>query len=118
MEKATDMLKVALSGESGREKTIRIAIGVEDYNEGELKYFASVGTIKDDDGVRENAPFVFGVEDSDKIATIIKNVAVSSLASVNKTNPVTFDSSADLVIKEETVVIDTSTNTTDFWTDN
>lgn len=115
MEKATDMLKVALSGESGREKTIRIAIGVEDYNEGELKYFASVGTVKDNDGVHEKTPFVFSVEDSDKIASIIKNVTVSSLASVNKTNPVTFDSSSDLVIKEDPFVIDTSTNTTDFW---
>jgi uncharacterized protein YegL len=123
MERATDKLKVAMSGGSGKEKIVRIAIGVKDYNEGELNYFASKGTVKDDTGEHENVPFVFGVDDAEKIAEVIKNVTVSSLKSVGQAGPVqmadsgstTTNTSTDIAMDDEPIVIDTTKNTSDFW---
>ena len=125
MESATDKLKVAMSGNSGKEKIIRIAIGVQDYNAGELNYFASKGTIITDESETANAPFVFGVDETSKIVEVIKNVAVSSLRSSKQGGPVNFSNQdtntvnpANLVMDETPFVIDTSTNTTEEWGGN
>jgi hypothetical protein len=81
-QKATDLLKKALAGTTGKEKVMRVAVGVQDYNETELLSFASLGTI--DDGVgepRTNVPLVFKVDNIGDLANILKSIAVSSLYS-------------------------------------
>ena len=124
-KKAVDKLKVAMSGNTGKEKIVRIAVGVEDYNPDELDYFASKGTIVDDNGTRENVPLVFGVSSASAIATVIKNVAVSSLYSVggagavalkdNDDNAGSLNQSADLTIDDAPVLINNQTETTQNW---
>ena len=124
-KRAVDKLKVAMSGNTGKEKIVRIAIGVEDHNEDELNYFASKGDIIDDTGERKNAPLVFGVSSASAISRVIKNVAVSSLYSVGGAGAVAFDDSngstnntnqtADLTIDDTPVLIDNRTETTQTW---
>lgn len=76
-QKSIDKLKVAMAGSTGKEKIIRIAIGVQDYYEPELKAFASTGTV---DGV-EGTPLVFKVDNVEQLSQCLKGIAVSSLYS-------------------------------------
>ncbi|MBQ4509593.1 MAG: VWA domain-containing protein [Clostridia bacterium] len=123
-ELASDKLKKAMSGSSGKEKIIRVAVGVQDYNAQELEYFASRGNVKDETGMHENVPFVFGVDSVEKVASVIQNVTVSSLYSATQTGAVALendDSGATLVRQDkddEPVIIDTTGKTEESWDDN
>ena len=124
---AVDQLRYAMSGNTNKEKVVRIAIGVQDHNPNELEYFASKGTIKDDQGERKNTPLVFGVSDASSIADVIKNVAVSSLHSVGGAGAVALkdnddnntqtntNGTADLVIDDTPVIVDNTTKKTSTW---
>lgn len=119
-QRASDLLKKAMSGNTGKEKIIRVAVGVQDYNEEELNYFATVGNIKCGATVQENVPFVFGVDSSDKIASVIQNVTVSSLYSATKSGPVTLadgNSNNDLTVEDEEdlILIDLTEKTEQNW---
>jgi uncharacterized protein YegL len=124
-KRSVDKLKTAMSGNTGKEKIVRIAVGVEDHNEAELNYFASLGNIIDDSGERNNVPLVFGVSDATAIAKVIKNVAVSSLYSVGGAGAVALkdndDTSNDqeeaavLAIDDTPIVIENTTETTETW---
>ena len=113
-----------MSGSSGKEKIIRVAVGVQDYNAQELEYFASRGNVKDETGMHENVPFVFGVDSVEKVASVIQNVTVSSLYSATQTGAVALendDSGATLVRQDkddEPVIIDTTGKTEESWDDN
>lgn len=81
-QNATELLKKALAGNTGKEKVMRVAVGVQDYKESELVAFASLGTIDDGTGEpRTNVPLVFKVDNIGDLANILKSVAVSSLYS-------------------------------------
>ena len=81
-QNATELLKKALAGDTGKEKVMRVAVGVEKYNETELLSFASLGTIEDGTGEpRTNVPLVFKVDSIGDLANILKSIAVSSLYS-------------------------------------
>ena len=124
-ERASDILKSAMSGSSGKEKIIRVAVGVQDYNASELEYFASKGNIKDENGMRENVPLVFGVDSVDKLAGVIQNVTVSSLYSTTNKDAVDFSNGDDTntaasLAKEQDddlVIIDTTDKTEESWDD-
>ena len=114
-----------MSGSSGKEKIIRVAVGVQDYNASELEYFASKGNIKDENGMRENVPLVFGVDSVDKLAGVIQNVTVSSLYSTTNKDAVDFSNGDDTntaasLAKEQDddlVIIDTTDRTEESWDD-
>lgn len=124
-KRSVDKLKTAMSGNTGKEKIVRIAVGVEDHNETELNYFASKGKIIDDAGERDNVPLVFGVSDATAIAKVIKNVAVSSLYSVGGAGAVALkdnddasgnqDQAAELAIDDTPIVIENTSDTTETW---
>ena len=79
---ATEELKKALSGDSGKEKVYRVGIGVLGYNEAELVEFASVGKIVEDNEIKTGTPLVFKVDDISELSNVIRDIAVSSLRSV------------------------------------
>lgn len=77
-------LKASLKSSTNpnKDKITRIAIGVTGANQKELINFASVGNIENDDGtVKENVPFVFRIDDIQKLKGLLKGVTVSSIAS-------------------------------------
>lgn len=77
-------LKTSLKSSSNpnKDKITRIAIGVKEANQAELTSFASIGTIECPDGsFKENAPFVFKVDDVGLLKGLLKGVTVSSIAS-------------------------------------
>ncbi len=69
-------MKQKLSGNTGKEKVTRVAIGVEDYNRDELVEFASVGLIAD-----QQQPLIFEVDKAMDLGSVINWVAVSSMYS-------------------------------------
>lgn len=80
---AIDSLKKSLvsSTDPTKDKITRIAIGVQNANESELRAFASVGNIEHQGTLEENVPFVFKVDDLSLLKGIIKGITVSSIAS-------------------------------------
>ncbi|MCR5789509.1 MAG: VWA domain-containing protein [Lachnospiraceae bacterium] len=74
--KAIEEMKKCLSGNTGKEKVTRIAIGVEDYNRQELVEFASMGMISD-----ELQPLVFEIDKATDLGKVINWVAVTSMVS-------------------------------------
>lgn len=74
--KAIEEMKKCLSGNTGKEKVTRIAIGVEDYNRQELAEFASMGMISD-----ELQPLVFEIDKATDLGKVINWVAVTSMVS-------------------------------------
>ena len=64
-----------------KDKITRIAIGVTGANQTELTDFASVGDIESEDGLKENVPFVFNVDDISLLKSLLKGVTVSSIMS-------------------------------------
>lgn len=72
---AIEEMKKRLSGNSGKEKVIRIAIGVEDYNRDQLVEFATVGIMSD---VKQ--PFVFEVDKASDLGKVIQWTAQTSLS--------------------------------------
>lgn len=80
----SEELAMALSGGNPekRDKVWRFAIGVKDYNEDELVAFATRGKIRDEWGnEKEDEPFVFKIDDVNRIAEVLKAVTKSSLLS-------------------------------------
>ena len=75
MKRSVEKLKNALNGGSGKEKVIRIAVGVQDYDEKELAVFASTGTVNG----KRNVPLVFKVDEIDNLSGCLTDIAVSSL---------------------------------------
>ena len=69
-------LKKRLAGSTGKEKVIRVAIGVDGYNRQELEEFASVGTIAD-----VEQPLIFDVDKSTDLGKVINWVTVTSIYS-------------------------------------
>ena len=69
-----EKLKTKLSGGTGREKVVRIGIGVGDYDEAQIAEFATVGRINDKD-----TPLVFRVDHAEDLAEVINWVADSSI---------------------------------------
>ena len=84
--------KAAIQELDQKQKTTRIAIGVQGYNPQELEEFASTGKVVEIDafGDQVNDPveqkLIFPVADAQRIAGIIKSAAVSSLID-SVTNP-------------------------------
>ncbi len=97
---ATEKLKKALSGDSGKEKVYRVGVGVIGYNEAELVDFASKGKIIEDNEIKAGAPLVFKVDDVSDLSNVIRDVAVSSLRSVIADNGA--DENSTLVINRTT----------------
>lgn len=65
---------------SKKDGVIRIAIGVNDYNESELIAFATRGEIIDKWGnVKGDEPFVFRIDDVNQCIEVIKNGTVCSI---------------------------------------
>ena len=80
---AIDEMKKRLAGNTGKEKVIRIAVGVVDYNRDELVEFATSGIYKD---VKQ--PFVFEVDSAEKLGEVIQWVVPTSIiASISSINP-------------------------------
>ena len=73
---AIQELKKRLSGNSGKEKVLRVAIGVEDFNRDELVEFASEGYINE-----ELQPLIFSVDEPEQLSKVINWVTVTSLLS-------------------------------------
>ncbi len=73
---AIDEMKTRLSGSSGKEKVMRVAIGVEGFNRAELVEFASEGFIMD-----EKQPLVFPVDEPETLGKVINWVTVTSIMS-------------------------------------
>lgn len=73
---AIDEMKKSLSGNTGKEKVTRIAIGVEGYNRDELEEFASVGIISD-----QQQPLIFEVDKATDLGKVINWVTVTSMVS-------------------------------------
>ncbi len=81
--KEIDTMKKRLAGTSGKEKVIRIAVGVVDFNREELEEFATVGLYKD---VKQ--PFVFEVDSAEKLGEVMQWVVPTSIiASISSGNP-------------------------------
>lgn len=84
--------KAAIAELNSKQKTTRIAIGVQGYNPSELEEFASSGKVieMDEFGDPVNDPvmqkLIFPVTDATRIAGVIKAAAVSSLID-SVTNP-------------------------------
>ena len=84
--------KAAIQELDGKQKTTRIAIGVQGYNPKELDEFASSGKVVEIDefGDQVNDPvtqkLIFQVADAQRIAGVIKSAAISSLVD-SVTNP-------------------------------
>ncbi|MDR3216905.1 MAG: VWA domain-containing protein [Clostridiaceae bacterium] len=79
----TEELKNKFKGSdlSKPEKVLRVAIGVQDADEDQLRKFATVGVV---DG-KDNSPFVFQVQNANDLSKVIKKVSVASLhASIGK----------------------------------
>lgn len=82
-------LKERLSGKSGKEKVMRVAIGVEGFKRDELVEFASEGFVMD-----EMQPLVFPVDEPEKLSKVINWVTVTSILSSitdDGENPPVFD---------------------------
>ena len=78
-----DEMKRKLSGNTGKEKVTRIAIGVgDDYDKEQLELFASQGII----GEERDLPLIFDVKNVDQLAKTINWVAISSMHSSITTN--------------------------------
>ena len=73
---AIQELKTRLSGKSGKEKVLRVAIGVEGFKRDELVEFASEGYIMD-----ELKPLIFSVDEPEKLSKVINWVTVTSMLS-------------------------------------
>lgn len=67
-------LKARLAGNSGKEKVMRVAIGVEGFRRDELVEFASEGFVMD-----EMQPLIFPVDEPEKLSKIINWVTVTSI---------------------------------------
>jgi hypothetical protein len=120
MKNATDKLKNALSGSTGKEKVYRIGVGVLDYNEDELNYFASRGNIITDDGEKNDVPLVFKVDKISDLAQILNSVTVSSFHSITQTGAgigAGTGNGANLAIDDAPMVIDMQANATENWED-
>ena len=78
---AAEELRNSLKSKSNpnKDKITRIAVGVVGANQDELKTFASIGTINDDNGTHENVPLVFNVNNVKNLAKLLKNVTKSSV---------------------------------------
>ena len=113
MKKATDKLKKALSGETNKEKVIRVAIGIEQSSQRELEYFATKGRIKNGEEIEENQPYVFHVTDANEIAKVIKNVTVSSLYTAINSGAI--DNKTAGLVMDETPILDMTENTPENW---
>lgn len=113
---AVDKLKTALSGNTGKEKVIRIAIGIGDYNPDELNYFASRGTICNEYGTFENVPLVLSASNSNEIADLVTRMVASD-------NYAPFESPYQIggdqaeFDDDEPIVIDFASTYTDIWDD-
>lgn len=81
--KAAEELRNSLKSKSNpnKDKITRIAVGVVGANQTELVNFASIGVIEDEDGVHENVPLVFNVDNVKNLANLLKNVTKSSVVS-------------------------------------
>lgn len=80
-----------------RQKSIRIAVGVNGYNPTELEAFASMGTVNLNDGLGNVTDstvqrLIFPVDQADKLAQVISDAAVSSLISSRLMGPVSSES--------------------------
>ena len=65
---------------SSKDVIIRIAIGVGNaHDPSKLTAFASVGHIESGDGLKENVPLVFNVDDINSLENFLKCVTVSSI---------------------------------------
>ncbi len=73
---AIEKMKKKLSGNTGKEKVTRIAIGVEDYNKDELIEFASEGIISD-----QKQPLVFEIDKAADLGRVINWAVVTSMYS-------------------------------------
>ena len=67
-------MKGKLAGNTGKEKVIRIGIGVGSYNEAQIADFATVGEING-----KTTPLIFRVDHAEDLAEVINWVAVTSL---------------------------------------
>ena len=73
---AIEEMKKRLGGKSGKEKVMRVAIGVQDFKRDELVEFASEGMVND-----EMQPLVFSVDEPEKLGKVINWVTVTSILS-------------------------------------
>ena len=84
---AIGKMKPRLAGKSGKEKVIRIAVGVVDYNRDELVEFATTGLYKDN-----MQPFVFEVDNAEKLGEVMQWVVPTSIiASISSVKPDSHD---------------------------
>lgn len=79
MKKSTDKLKYVLSRGVDAESTVRVAIGVKDFNEDELLYFASKGAVGCVDERKYNVPLVFTVNEISQLSLTIQNATKSGI---------------------------------------
>lgn len=69
-----EKLKTKLSGGSGKEKVVRIGIGVGDYDEAQIAEFATIGRINDKD-----TSLIFRVDHAENLAEVINWVTETSI---------------------------------------
>ena len=103
---AIDKLKSSLRSASDptKEKIQRIALGVIQANQEELKDFASIGDIEHSDGtLEENVPLVFNVDNVAELSGLLKSITVSSIISATGHSD---DANQKLLIMPEPLEID------------
>lgn len=83
---AIDNLKNVLK-KGEKDKTTRIAIAVDGANMSELEYFATVGTIIDGGNKQLNQPFIFQVDDINRLGGILRAVTESSIVGAQNMDP-------------------------------
>ena len=115
-EESIDKLKVVLGGKAGKDKTVRYGIGIDDYSEEELTYFATKGNMIMENGeIKSEVPFVFEVDEDSKIAETIKRVVKIS---IEQRNRIILPISPVETIDVEPIIIDTSPNADNIWDEN
>lgn len=68
------------SNNYSKDKIIRIAIGIGDAPDpSELAEFASIGDIESDEGLEENVPLVFNVDDINLLESLLLGVTINSI---------------------------------------
>ena len=113
---AVDKLKVALSGNTGKEKVFRFAIGVGDYKKEELEYFSSRGIVYDVWGNTENQPHTFETYGADEFARYIASMAVSGF--YIPPTPVPLSEYQDVATPtdlDDTIIIDINAKSDEEW---
>lgn len=98
---AIDEMKKRLSGNSGKDKITRIAIGVEDFNRKELEEFASLARQKDSGSNKATEPLIFEVDKTDDLGHVIEWVVPTSIVGTinanegGNDNPIEFPTDPD-----------------------